>query len=175
MHGYNKWLDAAAQRDCHRRWLPDSARTGRVRERERGENIKDRREKEGEWQQKRSPDSALTAALQHTHAQQYTSKHAVHSTQRIEVSISSPNIIRDLYDASLSDQALCAAVSDRASLIHVNLPQSRSAGGAKVKTWPVWARAERGPLILFKETPTLHALVIQRQASHRWQRPAEIC
>lgn len=35
-------------------------------------------------------------------------------------------------------------------LVHNNLPQSRSAGGAKMTPWPVWARVNRGPLILLK-------------------------
>lgn len=45
-------MAAGAQRDCHLRPLPDSARTVRLREREkkreRGENKRQKREEEGE-------------------------------------------------------------------------------------------------------------------------------
>lgn len=118
-------------------------------ERERGEKIKHRREKEGEWQQNPSPDSALIAALQHIqHA--CTPIHlraccTFKPTAQCEgVSFSSLNMFPDLCDADIRFSfcfsqwsngpsvsvitlgSSCAAVSYLASLIPPHPRQSAS-------------------------------------------------
>lgn len=140
-----------------------------------------RRQKEGEWQQKKTPpDSALIAALQHIHRSTYTPESMLHTQRNVGTRLLGVKTRFTIYMApidvsvsiSLNHRTLprvqiSAARPLSSLLIHNNLPQSGSAGGANMTPWPVWARVERGPLILLKDRPTLHVLPLLREASRQ--------
>lgn len=159
MHVYEKWLVASAQRDCHLRTSPDSART--VRGKHQAEDGK--KEKDGKkcstWLSvdRWTPMRLKMHKMLHAHQNVYTSVRSEntfqgpHRTDWLSASPDHRTLLRVQISVTHPHSSL---------LIYSNLPQSGSTGGAKMTPWPVWACVEWGPLILLGDKPTLHALLL---------------